>query len=98
MRIWENGVPVGMKSHAQVVDRPALLNAPGHRHLFAGLLCTIELTSDPLETYDSLEPPAVDFLLPHGNWRTPPPSRNSDFDTASYGEWLIDVFERWYAR
>lgn len=35
-----------------------------HSHLFSGLLYTIELRNDPVETYESLaefEPPRIDF-------------------------------------
>lgn len=58
---------------AAALDR---LNAPRYRHLFSGLLTTVDLTADPLRTYDALlafRPPSVDFLLPHGNWDVPPP-------------------------
>jgi uncharacterized protein len=40
------------------------------------------------------DPPAIDFLLPHANWESPPhrePGR-----PAGHGDWLIGVFERWY--
>ena len=48
-------------------------------------------TSRP-STYETLlkfSPPAVDLLLPHANWSTPP--------RPGHAKWLIDVFERWYA-
>jgi uncharacterized protein len=38
----------------------------------------------------------MDFLLPHGNWDTPPPGRPPD-DSTPYGDWLIEIFDRWYA-
>ncbi|GAA3091067.1 hypothetical protein GCM10020001_002740 [Nonomuraea salmonea] len=65
---------------------------------FAGLLCTIDLRNDPVEVYEeliSLRPPAVDFLLPHGNWSQPPPGRVPRGGTP-YADWLIAVFDRWY--
>ncbi|GAA2397605.1 FxsB family radical SAM/SPASM domain protein [Actinomadura vinacea] len=74
------------------------LTGPPHRRLFGGLLSTIDLRNDPVRTYEALlefDPPAVDFLLPHGNWDTPPPGRPDD-GTAPYGEWLVGVFDRWY--
>lgn len=55
----------------------------GLRHLarrpeaYAGVLCTIDLASDPVEVYESLaalEPPSMDLLLPHANWSSPPPA------------------------
>jgi uncharacterized protein len=70
------------------------------RSLFGGLLCTIDLRNDPLDTYRALlefGPPAVDFLLPHGNWTTPPPGRVAGSARTPYADWLIAVFDSWYA-
>jgi uncharacterized protein len=69
------------------------------RHLFSGLLCTIDLSSDPIETYEALldfPPPRVDFLLPHGTWDAPPPGRTPDPTDTPYADWLIRVFDHWY--
>ncbi|MFI0357172.1 FxsB family cyclophane-forming radical SAM/SPASM peptide maturase [Actinomadura sp. 9N407] len=74
------------------------LTRPRYKRLFGGLLSTVELRNDPVRTYEALlefDPPAVDFLLPHGNWDTPPPGRPADASTP-YGDWLIAVFDRWY--
>jgi hypothetical protein len=38
-------------------------------------------------------PPAMDLLLPHGNWTNPPPRPEN---APSYADWLIAVFDRWY--
>src|SRR5215475_1175154 len=70
-----------------------------HPELFAGLICTIDLRTDPVTTYEALlefAPPAVDLLLPHGNWTNPPPGRRPADPGAPYGEWLAAVFDRWY--
>ena len=77
----------------------ARLIQPRYRHLYGGLLCTIDLESDPIETYEALaefEPPEIDFLLPHGTWDVPPPGRVPDADGTPYAEWLIAVFDHWY--
>lgn len=66
---------------------------------FSGLLCVVNLAVSPLATYEALlsfGPPAVDFLLPHGNWTTRPPGR-PDAALSPYADWLIEVFDRWYA-
>jgi uncharacterized protein len=87
----------GRGSYTQTTDALQLLTR--HRELFAGLLCVIDLDEDPLATYESLlrfDPPRVDFLLPHGNWSTPPPHRTPGTREAPYGEWLRRVFDRWY--
>ncbi|GGL38233.1 FxsB family cyclophane-forming radical SAM/SPASM peptide maturase [Planomonospora parontospora] len=89
----------GQGSHAAVVKALALLTSPAYRHLFGGLLCTVDLRNDPLGAYEALlafDPPAVDFLLPHGNWSAPPPGRDPRADATPYADWLIPVFDRWY--
>ncbi|MET9352389.1 FxsB family cyclophane-forming radical SAM/SPASM peptide maturase [Streptomyces sp. NPDC006617] len=63
---------------------------------YAGLLTVVDPTLDPVETYESLlglRPPALDLLLPHGNWSAPPPGRTG----VRYGDWLCAVFDRWWA-
>lgn len=69
-------------------------------HLLAGILCTVDLRDDPVETYEAFQefkPPVVDFLLPHGNWDNPPPGRDPAAADAPYGVWLSAVFDHWYA-
>lgn len=68
--------PGGGGSHGQVLEGLTRLGAPKYRPLYAGLLCTIDLANDPLDTYESLlasHPPRIDLLLPHGTWDIPPP-------------------------
>lgn len=89
----------GRGSYAQVSAGLDRLLVDEYRHLFSGLLCTIDLANDPVQTYEALvrfRPPAVDFLLPHGNWDAPPPGRPDDQSVAPYADWLIAIFDRWY--
>ncbi|MEV0202087.1 FxsB family cyclophane-forming radical SAM/SPASM peptide maturase [Nonomuraea sp. NPDC050691] len=89
----------GRGTHAAVAAALRLLTRPAYRHLYAGLLCTIDLANDPVETYESLiafDPPVIDLLLPHGTWESPPPERTPDQSRAPYGDWLIAIFDRWY--
>lgn len=91
--------PSGQGSYDKVRSGLAGLTSERFRHLFHGLLCTIDLNNDPVGTYETLlafEPPAMDFLLPHGTWETPPPGRRPDSRDTPYGDWLIAVFDRWY--
>jgi uncharacterized protein len=70
------------------------------RSLFAGLLCTVDLRNDPVDTYEALlefTPPRVDFLLPHGNWTSWPPDLPTGTGESPYGAWLVAVFDRWYS-
>lgn len=88
----------GRGSYRAVRDGLESLTRPRYRHLFGGLLSTVELRNDPIATYESLlsfGPPGMDFLLPHGNWDTPPPGRPPD-ESTPYGDWLIAIFDRWY--
>ncbi|PPK67609.1 FxsB family cyclophane-forming radical SAM/SPASM peptide maturase [Actinokineospora auranticolor] len=89
----------GRGSYAAVSAALRRLGSARHRAAYAGLLCTVDLANDPLRTYESLlafDPPAVDFLLPHGNWTNPPPGRVPGDPRTPYADWLIPIFDRWY--
>jgi uncharacterized protein len=86
----------GRSSYDRVLQGLRLLRA--HPESYAGILSVIDLASDPIETYEALlshAPPAIDFLLPHGNWVSRPPGRPGD-DSSPYGDWLTRAFDRWY--
>ncbi|EDY56460.1 radical SAM domain-containing protein [Streptomyces sviceus ATCC 29083] len=90
----------GRSSHPQVLRAIDLLNSPRHRHLFAGLLCTVDLRNDPVTVYDALAelaPPRIDFLLPHATWDEPPLRPASGTSATPYGDWLLRVHDRWTA-
>ncbi|GAA2966237.1 FxsB family cyclophane-forming radical SAM/SPASM peptide maturase [Actinokineospora diospyrosa] len=95
----------GAGTHHIVAAAVRKLAGPDFRHLFAGLLCVVDLAEDPLACYRELldfDPPVLDFLLPHGSWSAPPPGRHPG-DPATpvlatpYADWLIPVFDEWYA-
>jgi uncharacterized protein len=91
--------PSGRSSHPAVDAGIARLRQEPYRALYAGLLCTISLENDPVETYESLlahQPPRINFLLPLGTWSDPPPQREPDAATP-YADWLLAVFRRWTA-
>ncbi|MFE3449824.1 FxsB family cyclophane-forming radical SAM/SPASM peptide maturase [Nonomuraea sp. NPDC059194] len=80
----------GRGSHARVLGSLALLRR--RPHLYAGLLCTVDVANDPIAVYEALveqAPPRVDFLLKHATWDEPPDS--------GVGDWLTAVFDRWVA-
>ncbi|WP_202534039.1 radical SAM/SPASM protein FxsB, inactivated metallohydrolase extension form [Streptomyces sp. SID3212] len=86
----------GRSSHPQVLKAVALLHEERYRHLDLGLLCTIDAANDPLAVYDALaalDPPRIDFLLPHATWDEPPP--RPDGSPTAYADWLLTVFDRW---
>ena len=91
--------PSGRGSYAAVAAALRRLVDGSHRHLFSGLLCTIDLRNDPVQTYEALaefEPPRIDFLLPHGTWESPPPGRIPGAVSTPYADWLIAIFDQWY--
>ena len=85
--------PSGRNSYDAVANGLHLLGSPEFREVYGGILCAVDVSNDPVATYESLlkfDPPAVDLLLPHANWSSPPPG-------SGYADWLIEVFERWYS-
>ena len=83
----------GRNSFDAVASGLSLLGSPDFRDCYSGILCVIDTRNDPIATYEALlkfSPPALDLLLPHANWSSPPPG-------AGYADWLISVFDRWYS-
>ncbi|HEX2745569.1 MAG TPA: FxsB family cyclophane-forming radical SAM/SPASM peptide maturase [Streptosporangiaceae bacterium] len=95
----------GRSSYAQVNRALSLLREPEFRHLYAGILCTIDISNDPEAVYDALvaqAPPRLDLLLPHATWRKPPyrlpgPDEGVSAHTAdtAYADWLLRIYRRW---
>ncbi len=88
----------GRGSYPQVVRAIGLLRRERYRQCYAGLLCTIDVRSDPAAVYralSGLDPPAVDFLLPHATWDAPPPG--TAIGRTPYADWLAAVFDAWNA-
>lgn len=86
----------GRSSHPQVLRGLALLRRSVYRHLFSGILCTVDLRNDPIRVYEALlaeEPPRIDLLLPHATWESPPP--RPDGVPAPYADWLAEIHDRW---
>ncbi|MER5871176.1 radical SAM/SPASM protein FxsB, inactivated metallohydrolase extension form [Streptomyces sp. NPDC002044] len=86
----------GRTSHPLVLAAVALLRSPPYRHLYQGLLCTVDVANDPVAVLDALvelDPPRVDFLLPHATWDTPPARPDGAPD--AYARWLLRVFDHW---
>ncbi|MGW7100756.1 radical SAM/SPASM protein FxsBH, inactivated beta-hydroxylase extension form [Streptomyces sp. NPDC054838] len=86
----------GRTSHPLVLAAVALLRSEPYRHLYQGLLCTVDVANDPVAVLDALvelRPPRVDFLLPHATWETPPVRPDGAPD--AYARWLLRVFDHW---
>jgi uncharacterized protein len=89
----------GRSSYDRVLRAVELLRAPRNRHLFAGLLCTVDIENDPVAVHDALaalEPPRIDYLLPHSTWDSPPP--RPEGSPTPYADWLLAVYDRWDER
>ncbi|MFI7597381.1 FxsB family cyclophane-forming radical SAM/SPASM peptide maturase [Actinoplanes sp. NPDC049681] len=88
----------GRGSSAAVDRALRLLGGPAYREAFAGLLCTVDPSTDPVASYEALlayGPPQLDLLIPHANWSTPP-QRDPSGSGTPHADWLIAVFDRWY--
>jgi uncharacterized protein len=86
----------GRSSYRQVTRALSLLRRPEFRHLYSGILCTVDLANDPVAVYLALaaeRPPRIDFLLPHATWENPP-YRPAGLPHP-YADWLIKVYMRW---
>lgn len=89
----------GRSSHERVLRAIGLLRTPAYQHLFGGLLCTVDVANDPVAVHDALtalDPPRIDYLLPHSTWDNPPPAGSPGSDSpVPYADWLLAVFDRW---
>jgi uncharacterized protein len=86
----------GRSSYQRVLRAVKLLHTAEFRHLDLGLLCTVDVANDPVAVHDALtalDPPRIDYLLPHATWEHPPPGPSGL--AAPYGDWLLRVFDRW---
>ncbi|MCX5330646.1 FxsB family cyclophane-forming radical SAM/SPASM peptide maturase [Streptomyces sp. NBC_00140] len=91
--------PMAARAARLLADRP---------ELYGGILCAIDIASDPVEVYSSLAelcPPGLDLLLPHANWSSPPPgldrrppwpARTAEGVPTPYGDWLAVAFDLWW--
>jgi uncharacterized protein len=87
----------GRSSYHKVLNAVGLLRQERYRGIYAGLLATIDVRSDPVAVYQALaalEPPNLDFLLPHGTWDNPPPGAGLPGETP-YADWLSAVYGEW---
>ncbi|EMF55858.1 radical SAM/SPASM protein FxsB, inactivated metallohydrolase extension form [Streptomyces bottropensis] len=88
----------GRSSYDRVLRAIELLRLPEHRHLYQGLLCTVDVANDPVAVHDaltSLDPPRIDYLLPHSTWDFPPLGQQAGGPPTPYADWLLRVFDRW---
>lgn len=66
--------------------------------VFGGILCVINIDSDPLEIWHylaSFNPPVIDFLFPHAHWGNTI-GENELAKIERHGDWLISIFDDWF--
>jgi uncharacterized protein len=77
-----------------------LVETPAGQRVFGGVLCVVDPAADGLEIYRhfrSLGIKAMDFLLPlEHNWDNPP-SGHQDPRVTPYADYLIPIFDEWWA-
>jgi len=88
----------GRSSYPHVRRALSLLRKPEYRHLYAGILCTVDVQNDPIAVYEALlaeAPPRLDLLLPHATWEQPP--HRPPGTHVPYATWLGRIHCRWIA-
>ena len=93
-RLFSNG----RSSYPQVRRALSLLRKPEYQHLYTGILCTIDVSNDPIAVYEALvaeAPPRLDLLLPHATWEHPP--HRPPGERTPYAAWLGQIHSRWLA-
>lgn len=94
-RLYENG----RSTHAATVRGINLLRTE-YPELFNGVLSVVDPRNDPIKTFEyllQLQPPTIRFILPLGNWQTPPPGYDPRSKETPYADWLLTIFNKWYA-
>jgi len=95
--VHNNQRPLKNKNHTgsyrHVRRALELLSSPEYRDIFSGILCTVDPHSNPAEVHAELmqyAPPAIDYLIPHATWESPPSSAPGEM-----GTWLGHAFYEW---
>lgn len=89
----------GNGTYDRVVQAAETLKSSKGKKIFAGILCVIQVESDPVRCFlDLLDlgAGAVDFLLPHHNWDNLPPSKRHNPSSMDYADWYIQIFDFWF--
>jgi uncharacterized protein len=65
-----------------------------------GVLCVQNIDADPIGVYEAFKAlgvPDADFLMPDHTHDTPPPAQHYQKSPHPYADWLIQIFDRWFA-
>lgn len=91
----------GNGSYTRVAASLDLINSDeAYSKNMNGILTVINVTSDPLEQYNhfkSLGIRTIDLRLPDATHDIPPPGYDRDRTTTPYADWLIPIFDQWFA-
>ncbi|MDP2904420.1 MAG: FxsB family cyclophane-forming radical SAM/SPASM peptide maturase [Methylovulum sp.] len=89
----------GAGSYTKAVRGISKMVKGQYRDIWGGLLAVIDVGSDPISIFRHLatfNPPTLDFLEPDGIWDSLPTGKASVSST-EYGDWLIAIFDDWFA-
>lgn len=76
----------------------AILEQPPFAKLFTGILSVIDITNNPLSSYNYLKQfEKIGYTFPHGNHKNPPPEiSSSNFkENTIYSQWCIKILDDW---
>jgi uncharacterized protein len=94
-RVDHDGRPTSARLEAKL----ELLLSPRYAAAYAGILCVIDLSSDPVAVIEyllSLRPRSMSLLFPLNNHEQRPAGKEHDLAATPYGDWLIACFDVWW--
>lgn len=71
-----------------------------HMKYKPGILCVLNIDADPVDVYRSFRELGiqhVDIIIPDYNHDSPPPAKHYEQSSHAYADWLIKLFDHWYA-
>lgn len=90
----------GLPTSGPLEEKLKLLLSDRFRKTFAGFLCVIDITADPIAVTDyllSFQPGDLDFLFPLDNHDRRPFGKHDDPTVTPYADWLIAAFDHWWS-
>lgn len=90
----------GYGTYNDVVKGLKVAQQSPHMKHKPGILCVINIDSDPIEIYRSFRELGikhVDIIIPDHNHDSPPAPQHYVHSSHAYADWLIKLFDHWYA-
>lgn len=89
----------GQGSYEAIVQGLRTVQKSAYTKRAPGILCVIDVSSDPLEVYEHFKALAIQkisFLLPYATHDTPPPGFGDSSNPTPYADWLLAIFDQWF--